>query len=306
MEITHYIESFGWLSAIVLVAAVFSGLIAVAALASRPARARTWIFPLTFVVCLAFVIALVATPLSPFKREYHREGDTASRPPGPVTTTPSTPPVTTVSHAELCGSAAEQKPPPDIQICVVYWCKGDVYSAATNAIDDSQMQIKVRPRILNSTPDPLPISTSKPASIRLIVDSPTLPESWQPPARTAAAADHPVQVSWNGSQRWAIPPNVNGDARELPNGFYTGFASDWHADSIPPGGSYFAPLEYRPEYLPRKIPKDEGDLVFQVPLDQYGNVTVVGLAYVAFADRPTILGMAQKSDWPQPSDPSSF
>jgi hypothetical protein len=204
--------------------------------------------------------------------------------------TPSSP-VTTVSHMEACGNPAEASKPPKIQICVVFWCKGDVYSLTAGELDDSQMQIKIRPQIFNSSPDPLSISIANPATIHLVVDARSLPGSWQPPPNTVKAADRPVQVSWKGGQYWAIPPNVNGDASETSSGFYTGFATDWHVDSVSPGGSYLAPLEYKPEYLPRQIPKNDGDLVFQVPLDDEGNVTIVGLAYVAFADRPTILAL---------------
>ena len=161
-------------------------------------------------------------------------------------------------------------------------------------------------KIDNYGTDELNISIEKPSPIRLVVNSGALPGGWNPPPATAEAGDAVVPVFWSGHQYWAVPPNVNGDAYPTPSGYYTGLATSWHAETIQKGSSYFAPLEDDPRYLPEKRPKQDGDLVFQVPLDANGAVPVIGLAYVSTADPMVIINLVPFEYWPKPSDPSSF
>ncbi len=207
-----------------------------------------------------------------------------------------------VSAGDPCGAAAlVSRPLPDVQVCVVYWCKGTVYRP-DGTEDHRHLQIKLRPRITNNSAQPVPIGNGNPSALRLLVRSPLLPTGWSPPTRTAAAGDRPVLVQWNGEQVWAVPPNVNGDAHLTAGSYYTGFATDWHTDTVAPGSSYFSPLTYGPD----KTPDETGDLVFQLPVDAAGQVDIVGFAVVTPSATPVVLAVTPRADWPQPSDPGTF
>ena len=207
-----------------------------------------------------------------------------------------------LSNSDTCGPEAQVSHPlPDVQLNVVYWCKGEVF-LPNGTWDKAHIQVKLRPRIINNSAHSITIGIGKPATIRLLVKSAQLPSGWDPPPNTASGGDKPVLVTWDGEQLWAVPPNVNGDATAAANGYYTGFATKWQATSLVSGGSYFNPLTYDANRQPDR----NGDLVFQLPLDSRGRVEIVGLAVVTPSPSPTVLAVAQQIDWPASSEPSSF
>ncbi len=103
---------------------------------------------------------------------------------------------------------------------------------------------------------------------------------------------------------WAVPPNKTGDAVEidLPDGRYTydGFATFWDYTSLDPGQTAFKPLRFKADGNPFQ----EGDLVFNVPLNDKSQVR--GLALVDRNDPSKILAVSDASTWPPRSDLNSF
>lgn len=311
----------GWPGTIVGSIGLLGVLVFIGAGSSRPSRPRTVTAVTGLIVTIASVGSLLIGVV-PFKTGAHSEaggertisrspssslesdhrgaaGQPSSAKPSP-TPRPSATGVAT-SNEDSCGPTAAQHPPPPVQVCVVYWCKGDVVLPDGEA-DPRHIQIKVRPQIINNSAHTLSIDIGKPAAVRLLVRSAELPALWGPPPRTKSAGDRPVLVSWNGSELWAVPPNVNHDAAPTPSGFYTGFATSWTATSIAPGSSYFSPLTQRANGQPNQT----GDLVFQLPVNSQGEVEIFGLAVITRTAQPIVLAVAPRTQWPQPSQPSSF
>lgn len=233
------------------------------------------------------------------------------KPPPQATATGSTaPPVTTVvvppdPMEQGCGSdAKETASVPDVEICVVYWCTGAVYSAVTKAIDPTQMQYKIRPRIYNSTDHPVNISLNSPSPLRLIVDSSQLPASWNPPPGTVAMGDSVYPVIRDGKQYWAVPPNAVGDVF-MAGTYWSGFSTFWDGDQLGPHETYLKKLRFDAS----GVVIQEGDLVFQLPTNPDGsNPTVLGLAYATGGGSVpmTVEHLFPRKNWPDSSQPMSF
>lgn len=237
-----------------------------------------------------------------------------AKPPPPKTTTaepPTMTPVTTVvvppdPKKTGCGSdAKETASAPDVEICVVYWCTGAVYSVVTGNTDPTQMQYKIRPRISNSTDQPVNISISAPTPLRLIVDSPQLPQHWTPPQKTVEAGDSVVPVLRDGKLYWAVPPNTPGDVVQV-GGHWSGFSTFWDGDQLEAKGIYSKKLRFDDTGAAIQ----EGDLVFQLPTNPDGSdPAVLGLAYVTGGGNApwNIEHLFLKDEhWPNPVQPSSF
>lgn len=192
---------------------------------------------------------------------------------------------------------------PEVDICVVYWCKADVYDPETGELLADQLQIKLRPRLINNSSEPVRIEIASPSAMRLLVQGKDLDERWRPPVKTSAAGDTPILVEWHGAQYWAVPPNVPGDAQLTPYGFWDGFVTVWDGFMLEPGGSYFKPLTYQSNGRPRR----EGNLVFQLPTDDDGSVRLAGLAVVDVSGaEPRVIQVANADDWPPVVHPDSF
>lgn len=109
---------------------------------------------------------------------------------------------------------------------------------------------------------------------------------WTTP-RGFLMADRPVRTIYQGEKVWAIPANPEGSYDPLPNHprIWT-FATHWHADRLPPGGTLVPHKHY-------------GDLVFYlpVPMRRYRPVirhNIVGVAYVKDAD---IIALCPPDKW---------
>ncbi len=218
------------------------------------------------------------------------------------TTASGTPPVPNIPTAsqrpEGCGAPAlATAGPADVDICVVYWCNGEVRSRITGEIDPTQIQYKIRPKIFNEDPDhPLNIALTAPSPLRLIVDSALLPQHWDPPPLTAAAGDAVLPFFQDGHQYWAVPPNANREAYQVGS-WYTGFATVWDDTEIAPGQIYFKKLRLSEDGVTNK---QEGDLVFQVPKNADGSAPhVIGLAYVTITD-DHVASRRAMAPWPFP------
>jgi hypothetical protein len=216
-------------------------------------------------------------------------------------TTPTTPPPPDPVVAVPAGGCPDPDPSdpvlPDVEVCVVHWCQGPVLDRATGAEVPGQRQVKVRPRVLNNSTATLDLTLGGPQpAMRLLIRSTALPDGYSPPPRTAATGARPVIVTWNGQPYWAVPPNVPRDAYLAgDSGLYTGFATIWDGGRLGPGQAYHKPLRGR---------KQEGDLVFQVPIDGDGAVRIAGLAYVT--RQGEVLGAQPATQWPPPRDPTTF
>lgn len=188
---------------------------------------------------------------------------------------------------------------PDIEICVTHWCQA-IFRREDGEIDESQVQIKLRARIINNSDLPIDLSISNSSAMRLLVRSQSLPAGWTPPPLTAGSRDLPVLVNWEGGKYWAIPPNVPGDARLVGDGTeFDGFVTSWDAGVIQPGESYYRKLRHSAPNLPIQ----EGNLVFQVPMGD----ELIGLAIVAKEDPTKVLGVLPKKEWPENGvSPGSF
>ena len=199
--------------------------------------------------------------------------------------------------------------PPLYDICVVHWCQGIVIFP-NGAVDESRIQIKVRPRIFNLTDQPLDITIWKSAAVKLLVASSDLPGSWRPPPATAALGDDPILVDAPDGQRYyAIAPDIPGDV-DLPDDptkpINIGFASKWSASSVPPR-SFWPPAEQgRDEY--GQIDQD-GDLVFQLPARTSSNsARLGGLALMDRTDPTKVLAYAEfgPEKWGPKLKPTEF
>jgi hypothetical protein len=198
---------------------------------------------------------------------------------------------------------------PSAEVRVVYWCKGSVL-AADGTLDKSQVQIKLRPRILNNTSEVIDTSISNPSAIRLLVTGKQVDVRWRAPQKTARAGDRPSIVECNGGTFWAIPPNVPGDAKVVagPDGIrsYDGFATIWGGvDSVGAGQSLYFPLRRN---LTGSVIQ-EGDLVFQLPVEDDGSIRIYGLALVERRAGGSVLGLArfgEPAEWGERVDPTSF
>lgn len=214
------------------------------------------------------------------------------------------PPAIALSSTDLCPPADPTDPALlPAEICVVYWCKGPVLDPDGQLVAD-QAQLKIRPRIINNSPDSLPIGIGNPSPLRLLVTAKDVAARWMPPRRTQAAGDRPILVEWNGQTYWGIPPNQPQDAYPTPVGLYTGYATVWDGTALGPGQSYFKPRRPRPGGGGIR----EGDLVFQLPLDSNGDVFVAGLAIVRFDSDGSqqLVAIAPRNEWPQPLHPNEF
>ncbi|OBA46007.1 hypothetical protein A5789_05850 [Nocardia sp. 852002-51101_SCH5132738] len=194
-----------------------------------------------------------------------------------------------------------------VEICVEYWCTGDFHAA--NGVDTipGRGQIKLRPLLFNKSPFAVDISISPNAAIRLLVVTPKDPSVWwQPPPVTSQAGDRPVPIKWNGQDTWAVPPNAPHDAVriDLPGNMYTydGFATFWDFTMLAPGETAFKPLRFDDQHHAIQ----EGDLVFNVPLDDQRASTARALVLVDRNDPTKILASSDTTTWPRPSDLNSF
>ncbi|MGW0358924.1 hypothetical protein ACWDXV_32460 [Nocardia nova] len=217
------------------------------------------------------------------------------------------PPGVSLSPNNLCdrSTPAASVTEPDVDICVIYWCMGSFHAA--NGVDwiPNRAQIKMRPLIFNRSSHAVDISITPNAALRLLVSTPDDPRDWwQPPSETAKQGDHPNVVSRKGEVLWAVPPNKTGDAVRIdfPDGSYTydGFATFWDYTSLDPGQTAFKPLRFKPD----RNPFQEGDLVFDVPLDDKSRV--LGLALVDRNDPSRVLAVSDADTWPARSDLNSF
>ncbi|UBV17765.1 hypothetical protein [Mycolicibacterium fortuitum] len=265
---------------------------------SKPIRHRTALSIVTAVAVVASCVAFIYIKSPP-------KASTAVA--DPVTP----PPVTTVvvppdPRKTGCGSdAKETASVPDVEICVVYWCTGAVYSVETGGKDPTQLQYKIRPRIYNSTDQPVNISINSPSPLRLIVDSPQLDQRWAPPQNTIEAGDSVYPVLHDGKRYWAVPPNAVGGVVEV-GGYWSGFATFWDRDELEANGVYPNKLRFDSEGNVIQ----EGDLVFQLPTNPDGSdPDVLGLAYVTGGGNApmNIEHIFLKDEhWPESSQPNSF
>ncbi|WP_433353329.1 hypothetical protein ACQPYV_22725 [Micromonospora saelicesensis] len=222
---------------------------------------------------------------------------------------PSLPVVPAPGIAVSSGTGCPKPDPtdpslPPVEVKVVYWCKGDVFTKKGEK-DPANIQIKLRPRLVNNTSSSLSISIGKPSAVRLLVTGKQIDQRWSPPPLTKANGDRPILVNCNGQTYWAIPPNVPHDASKTNAGYYTGFSTSWSGSSLSPGGSYWKPLRIDSAGTPTK----EGNLVFQVPTDSKGEVIIYGLAVIDEKRRSTILGLAVMSNpeqWGPALHPAAF
>lgn len=302
LAVTH-----GLARSLAIAGAVFFGALASITFFVRPFALR----PITRLILIGLAVTSVAVlVVGPGKSSHHPSAGADQNRSVPATSTAgpaspsaskSTPPRIVgapVPAPDDCGPEASVSVPlPAVQICVYYWCRGDVFNT-DGTTDEAHAQIKVRPRIINNRASTLNVDISTPSAIRLLISEPRMPGSWGPPPLTARAGDRPIAVSYRGQQFWALPPNVPHDATAAANGMYTGFATSWTATDIAPGGSAYFPLRHRADGSPIQ----EGDLVFQLPQD----ALIVGLAVVSHSSHPTVLGIQLQKDWPKSSEPGSF
>jgi cytochrome bd-type quinol oxidase subunit 2 len=90
---TQYIQSAGWLSAIVLAAAVLAGLVTCFSIFSKPGRSRNVVFLFMLCTSLACTVVLLTTSLSPFLGPVRTDAKGSPNAPSPPqNTTPPPPP----------------------------------------------------------------------------------------------------------------------------------------------------------------------------------------------------------------------
>lgn len=289
-----------WVSLQIVAALAAAGLFAVvwgAAFRFRKTIAGVLVVTLVAAAVGTFIVP-GPTPATP-QAAPSRSTTGEQHPPGPSTTT-------TPAAPEGCGApAVVTDGPPEVEICVVYWCNGEVRSRITGEIDPTQIQYKIRPKIDNDDPDrPLNIALTAPSPLRLIVDSPLLPQHWDPPPITAAGGDTVLPFFEDGHQYWAVPPNANHEAYQVGD-WYTGFATTWDDTEIAPSGVYFKKLRLSDDGVTNK---QESDLVFQVPKNADGSDPhIIGLAYVSVTAEHTAVRRAMDSwPWPKSVQPSTF
>ncbi len=231
-----------------------------------------------------------------------------ARPSSLPTATPTAPPSgLPVSSAGGCPLPDPTDPSlPSVEVTVVYWCRADALTS-DGQVDPKNLQVKLRPRLVNNTAHPISISIKNPSTIRLLVTGKQVDQRWSPPPRTRKAGDQPMLVECNGGTFWAIPPNVPNDVATAGNsGYYTGWATwGWDDIEIGPGSAYFKPLRHNAD----GTPVYEGDLVFQVPLDNDGQVRIYGLAVIDPQRSNSLFGVAlfgNSEQWKEQLAPSAF
>jgi hypothetical protein len=164
----------------------------------------------------------------------------------------------TVAQGDSCPLQDPSDPVrPEATVTVEFWCKGDVFDVDGNPVVD-QTQIKLKPSIVNKSPTKtFDISLRVPSSLRLLVRGQQVTQRWSPPPLTRAAGDSVRMVKWGDQNFYGIPPNQPGDVQRLKripveysviaNGLvalagYTGFATAWDGDALPPGTNYYRPV----------------------------------------------------------------
>lgn len=188
-----------------------------------------------------------------------------------------------------------------VLICVMYWCKGDVF-APDGTFQSDQYQIKMRPVISNVSSQPVDISVAPVSRIRLLVRGPQLDQRWSPGPGTKSKGDIPVLVNYYDEQYWAIAPNRPKTETATPTGMYTGFATKWPIDPI-------LPAHESAGYAEREAMT--GDLVFQVPLEPSAEegpgADILGVALLDYSSgTPTVVTIDYTGDWPPPEVATSF
>ncbi|MFD7656456.1 hypothetical protein ACFV4N_21005 [Actinosynnema sp. NPDC059797] len=188
---------------------------------------------------------------------------------------------------------------PAVEVRVVYWCHGEVLTPG--GVDPLNYQIKVRPRLVNNTTGPMSVSIGNPSAIRLLVEGPQVDQRWSPPPLTAGGGDRPLLVECDGKKFWGIPPNLPRDA-VLVGDAYSGFATSWQHTTLEPGQVAFSPLRS----TAGGAPVQEGNLVFQVPLEDQEAV-IYGLAVVDPERGNAVRGLARfDEDWGRKLHPAAF
>lgn len=212
---------------------------------------------------------------------------------------PSQAPVSVgVSADHPCGPPAQPVLLPRVEVCVVNWCRGEVWADGGRV--PGRGEIKIKPRILNNGTSPLNIQISKPSALRLLVPATSGRYPWPAPPRTRAAGDKVLAVTWNGNRYWAVPPNVPGSARPTASGFYSGFATVWDGRLLAPESEYFRAVRY--DNTGKAV--RSGDLVFELP-ETHGKLLYSALALIA-PKTGQVLAAHSAKDWPTASDPDSF
>ena len=199
LAVTH-----GLVRSVALAGLLFFGVLLLAALFARPFRLRSIVRPVVFVLTVTSAIVLLVGPgkashhesasppatsspsasqLSGHATESTSDSTSSAPKPQPVVGSPIPPP-------DKCGPDAVNAPLPPVQVCVNFWCRGDVFNQDGTA-DKAHAQIKIRPRIINNGASTLQVDIRPPSAIRLIVSESHMPGSWGPPPLTAAAGDPP-------------------------------------------------------------------------------------------------------------------
>lgn len=226
-----------------------------------------------------------------------------------ITTTPSTSPSRAAGSLTRDGHCAPPNPSdwkiPNYDICVVAWCQGIVVFP-NGTVDESRIQVKVRPRITNNAEEPLDVTIWKTSALRLLVRSSDLPDSWRPPRETAKLDDRPYIVEAEGQKYWAVAPNIPNDV-DLPDDMThaseIGFATFWSASEIAPDSAY-PPLDQVDEH--GNLDQD-GDLVFQLPArTPSNNAEFLGLALMKRSEPTEVLDVAWFEDWGPRTEPTAF
>lgn len=190
----------------------------------------------------------------------------------PTPTSAVTPPSTDTSTAD-----APLPPPP--QSAAMASLK--VLRMCSCTAPRDQGQIKVQLSITNISSVPLNADI---ANIRLLFPGDELPGPWTPNEPVAQLSN----VTIDGQHFVAIPANAN---RAWEPEFGT-FASHWYAGTLLPGATNVGG-------------RDNADLVFYIPANPDGTVTLGGIALVA-NDGVTVLGAQPQAEWPPHSEPNTF
>ncbi|MGW5441575.1 hypothetical protein [Nocardia asteroides] len=218
-------------------------------------------------------------------------------------TTSATPTATPLDKSAGCPHELPAVKEP-AYISIIAWCHFPMLNADGTESTDRQ-QIKLRPCITNETDGVLDLSitktATKSAALRLLVTAVDLPGSWNPPPGTAAAGDRPVRVSWKNNSYWAIPPNSPGDSALVPDLSrpgeltYDGFATIWEDTQLTPQNRVF----YRPVVWEDNKPKQEADLVFNLPAAESSQLEVFALAVVDPENPSVVIAVSDPHEqWP--------
>ena len=299
-DILQVLQGGGW----VLLLAVPLGAVGWALLDGQRKSHKPDTRAIAFGVVLLLLAAIIAVP-----KAIDIAGSSSDRPAAAPMTAPSTAPSspaptgTPVPATTGCPLPDPTDPViPPVDVRVLYWCHGDVY-LPDGSVDSANYQIKVRPRLVNNTTTPMSISIDNPSSIRLLVEGPQIDQRWSPPTRTRALGDKPILVECNGKTFWGVPPNVPRDAVLTKSGGYSGFVTSWDYDALTPGQVAFKPLRTDAD----GNPVQEGNLVFQVPLEDHTAARIYGLAVIDPAHDDKVLGVAvYDKDWGTRLHPTQF